>query len=284
MPEHGVFDQELRVAEQLARQAGAIVVDYYHRGAEISWKGQDDPVTAADRAANSLLVSGLRSAYPQDGILAEESLDDAARLARQRVWMVDPLDGTREFIGHIGEFSIMIGLAVAGAPVLGVVYQPVDDVLYRAVVGGSAEIVLQGLARPLAVSQVGDPATMRLVASRSHRDPLVDAVAGRLGIVQERPSGSVGLKIGLLATAQCDVYIHPSPGLKEWDTCAPHAILLAAGGAISDAWGRPLSYNKPDVRQRQGLVATNGRIHARVVAETAEAAEMAGYRVDSGFW
>lgn len=278
------FAEELRLAEELARQAGAVVCDLYHRGAEVDWKGHDDPVTAADKASNALLVSGLRAAFPADGILAEESHDDLDRLSRRRVWMVDPLDGTKEFIGHIGEFSVMIGLAVEGVPVLGVVYQPVGDVLYRGIAGGRADVVERGAARPLAVSSVADPAAMRLVASRSHRDPLVSAVAGRLGITAERPSGSVGLKIGLLATAQCDLYVHPSPGLKEWDTCAPDAILRAAGGAISDAWGRPLAYNKPNVRQRQGLVASNGLIHAQIVAEVAVAAEAAGYRVETGFW
>ncbi|HRX04305.1 MAG TPA: inositol monophosphatase family protein, partial [Anaerolineae bacterium] len=105
-----------------------------------------------------------------------------------------------------------------------------------------------------------------------------------LGITQDRPSGSVGLKVGLLATAICDLYIHPSPGLKEWDTCAPEAILRAAGGAISDSWGHPLQYNKPDVRQRQGLVASNGCLQSEIVAATARAAESAGYRSETGFW
>jgi 3'(2'), 5'-bisphosphate nucleotidase len=168
--------------------------------------------------------------------------------------------------------------------VLGVVYQPVADLLYRGAPGLLAELVEGGFARPLAVSAVADPGQMRLVASRSHRDPLVDAVCRRLGVTQDRPSGSVGLKVGLLATGQCDLYIHPSPGLKEWDTCAPDAILRAAGGAIGNAWGRPLRYNKADVRQRQGLVASNGASHARIVAATTAEAEAAGYSADDGFW
>jgi 3'(2'), 5'-bisphosphate nucleotidase len=200
------------------------------------------------------------------------------------VWIVDPLDGTKEFIGRIGEFSIMVGLAIEGEAALGVVYQPVADLLYRGAPGLLAELVEEGVARRLAVSSVADPAQMRLVASRSHRDPLVDAVCRQLGITEDRPSGSVGLKVGLLATGQCDLYIHPSPGLKEWDTCAPDAILRAAGGVIGDAWGRPLRYNKSDVRQRQGLAASNGAIHAQIVAATAAAAEAAGYTVENGFW
>lgn len=279
-----LLHRELPIVEQLVREAGKLVRQFYDTGADVAWKGANDPVTAADHAANQHLVAGLRRAFPGDGILSEESHDDQARRQRRRVWIVDPLDGTKEFIGRIGEFSIMVGLAIEGQAALGVVYQPVADLLYRGAPGLLADVVQQGVVQPLAVSRVADPAQMRLVASRSHRDPLVGAVCRDLGITQDRPSGSVGLKVGLLATGQCDLYIHPSPGLKEWDTCAPDAILRAAGGAMGDAWGRPLRYNKADVRQRQGLAASNGLIHARIVAATAAAAEAAGYTVENGFW
>lgn len=275
---------ELQIAERLVRTAGKLVSQYYEAGASVAWKGANDPVTAADHAANTVLVDGLRAAFPADGILSEESADDRSRLSRRRVWIVDPLDGTREFIDHIGEFSIMVGLAIDGLPVLGVVYQPVLDLLYRGVTGELAEAVTEGVARPLAVSAVTQPDAMRLVASRSHRNPLVDAVCQRLGVHQERPSGSVGLKVGLLATGVCDLYIHPSPGLKEWDTCAPEAILSATGGAITDSWGQPLRYNKANVRQRQGLLASNGRAHDAIVAATVDAAHAAGYHKETGFW
>lgn len=279
-----LVDNELPLVEQLVREAGARVRSFYENGVEVAWKGVNDPVTAADQAANAYLVAGLRAAFPDDGILAEESADNSDRLNRSRVWIVDPLDGTKEFISQIDEFAVMVGLAIDGAPVLGVVYQPVADVLYRGVPGALAEVVAQGKPAPLAVSAVSDTAAMRLVASRSHRDPLVSAICAELGITQDRPSGSVGLKIGLLATAICDLYIHPSPGLKEWDTCAPEAILRAAGGAISDSWGHPLQYNKADVRQRQGLVASNGRQQTAIVDATARAAEAAGFRPETGFW
>ncbi len=284
MADIDLLHHELPIVEQLVREAGELVRQFYDTGADVAWKGANDPVTAADHAANQHLVAGLRRAFPGDGILSEESHDDQARRQRRRVWIVDPLDGTKEFIGRIGEFSIMVGLAIEGEAALGVVYQPVADLLYRGAPGLLADVVQQGVVRPLAVSSVADPAQMRLVASRSHRDPLVGAVCRDLGITQDRPSGSVGLKVGLLATGQCDLYIHPSPGLKEWDTCAPDAILRAAGGAMGDAWGRPLRYNKADVRQRQGLAASNGVVHARIVAATAAAAEAAGYTVENGFW
>lgn len=284
MPSSEVTRNDLDVVERLVREAGRLVVSFYSGEVEVTYKGVDDPVTAADHAANDCLTAGLAAAFPGDGLLSEESTDDPSRLGRRRVWIVDPLDGTKEFIGRIDEFSIMVGLAIDGRPALGVVYQPVADRLYRALPGQVAEVVEHGVARPLAVSGVTDPPTMRLVASRSHRDPLVAAVCRTLGITQDRPSGSVGLKVGLLATADCDLYIHPAPGLKEWDTCAPEAILAAAGGMLSDAWGRPLLYNKADVRQRQGLVASNGCIHNQIVAATSAAAETAGFAANTGFW
>lgn len=284
MADIDLLTHELPIVEQLVREAGALVLDYYNTGVDVAWKEGNEPVTAADQAANQHLVLGLQRAFPEDGILSEEGRDDLARRERRRVWIVDPLDGTREFIGRIDEFSIMVGLAIEGAPALGVVYQPVTDLLYRGAPGLLAEMVQNGVVQPLAVSRVADSTQMRLVASRSHRDPLVNAVRGQLGITQDQPSGSVGLKVGLLASGLCDLYIHPAPGLKEWDTCAPDAILRAAGGAIGDVWGRPLRYNQVDVRQRQGLAASNGVIHGQIVAVAAAASAAAGYTAENGFW
>lgn len=279
-----LVEHELHLVENLVREAGQLVGHFYETGTAVHWKGHDDPVTAADRAANEHLVKGLQTLFPGDGILAEESVDDLSRLSRHRVWLVDPLDGTKEFVSQIDEFSIMVGLAIDGVPALGVVYQPVQDLLLRGIPGALAQSVQHGSTQPLAVSNITDPTVMRLVASRSHRDPLVDGVRRRLGLTRDRPSGSVGLKVGLLATGQCDLYIHPAPGLKEWDTCAPDAILRAAGGDMTDVWGRPLTYNQRDHRQRHGLVASNGRVHGQVVEAVVAVAEAAGYEAESGFW
>ncbi|MCS6843161.1 MAG: 3'(2'),5'-bisphosphate nucleotidase CysQ [Caldilineales bacterium] len=276
--------KELTIAEALAREAGRAVRRLFEQGTAVAWKGVNDPVTAADHAANEILLSGLTAAFPDDGFLSEETADNRSRLDRRRVWLIDPLDGTREFIDGIPEFSIMVGLAIAGRPALGVVYQPIADLLYRGAPDIVAEVVCRDEIAPLAVSAVREPAAMRLVVSRSHRNPLVNDVRRRLGIQQERPSGSVGLKVGLLATGQCDLYIHPAPGLKEWDTCAPEAILQAAGGMVTDGWGRPLQYNKLDVRQRQGLLASNGVAHDQIVAAVTAASHTAGFRLESGYW
>ncbi|MCO6449773.1 MAG: 3'(2'),5'-bisphosphate nucleotidase CysQ [Caldilineales bacterium] len=273
----------LAVVGSLVRQSGTIVREYHDRPNEVDWKGTNDPVTAADKAVNDFLVAGLRERFPADAILAEESKDNLERLQAARVWCVDPLDGTKEFIARNGEFSIMAGLAIDGVATLGVVYQPIIDVMYTGIVGEGAWIEDPSGRRPLHVDDVDTPAEMRLVVSRSHRNPITDDIKSTLGITQERISGSVGLKCGLIARAEADLYLHPAPGTKEWDTCAPEAILVGAGGRMSDCWGRPLRYNQADVRRRGGLVASNGRCHARVISLMGPALNRAGIDPDVGW-
>lgn len=277
------FVQELETAIKLTREAGAIIRTFYQVPPTVRWKDPTEPVTEADRAANAYLVSQIRQAFPDDGILAEESQDDLRRLGKPRVWMVDPLDGTMEFIARNGEFSIMVGLAVDHDPVVGVVYQPTDDVLYAAARGSGAFMELFGERHPLRVSRETRISRFRLVVSRSHRSSLTDAITDRLSITRERISGSVGLKIGLIARGQADFYVHPNPGTKEWDTCAPDVIVREAGGMMTDCWSRPLRYNQPDVVRRFGLMASNGTRHAQLSEMIALVLDEAGVEPDFGF-
>ena len=110
------MERELEIAKQLAREAGKILLQFYATDTEVQWKGHDDPVTAADRAANEMIVRELQRHFPNDAVLSEEAPDDVARLQKERVWMVDPMDGTKQFIERIGEFAVMVGLAIAGEP------------------------------------------------------------------------------------------------------------------------------------------------------------------------
>ena len=271
----GEYERELRVAVELARQAGAAALEYYGRPLHVEHKAElDEPVTQADRAVNELIVRRLRQDFPGDGILAEESVDTQRRLGLERVWMVDPLDGTKGFIAGTGDFAVQIGLAVGGRSVLGVVYAPATDVLYWAARGhgawverrvATAEATRTGPER-LRVSDNTELAHMRLAESRSHRGPRMDAVVRALGTTEEVRRHSVGIKVGLIVERQCDLYIHLSSKTKQWDTCAPEAVLREAGGEMTDLWGEPLRYNTPDVLNRNGLVATNGAAHAAVIA------------------
>ncbi len=269
--------------EALVREAGAIVRQYHDQPDQIDWKGEDDPVTAADRAVNEFLVAELQTAYPDFGILAEESRDDLRRLEKEAVWCVDPLDGTKEFIARNGEFSIMVGLAIREVAVLGVVYQPVIDLLYSGIRDEGAWLTTPQGRRELHVSDIDALSQLRLVVSRSHRNPILDEIKQGLGIQQERISGSVGLKCGLIARADADLYIHPAPGLKEWDTCAPEAILFGAGGRVTDCWGRPFLYNQADVHRHFGLVASNGTQHAEIIARITPVLEAHGFTFDKAW-
>ncbi|HUQ32613.1 MAG TPA: 3'(2'),5'-bisphosphate nucleotidase CysQ [Pyrinomonadaceae bacterium] len=269
-----VYARELEVALKLAREAGAIILSFYDSPLQIESKiGADEhsePVTQADRAANERIVSGLKTEFPDDGILAEESLDTERRLAKRRVWMVDPLDGTNGFIARDGDFAVQIGLAVEGRSVLGVVYQPLSDLLYRAIIGGGAWIERTGFeAKRARVSDETFVERMRLAASRTHRSPRMDTVVRALGLKDEVRRGSVGVKVGLIIEQQCDVYVHLSPRTKQWDTCAPEAILNEAGGRMTDLFGEPLGYNQPEVQNRNGLIASNGAAHTSVIKKIA---------------
>ena len=262
-------DPEMRVGLELAREAGAAILDLYEGPLDIEHKSTSDdyePVTQADKIANELIVGRLSREFPDDGILAEESVDTEHRLEKSRVWMVDPLDGTNGFIDGNGDFAVQIGLAEAGECVAGVVYQPLTDVLYRAVRGHGTWIERPGYPPERAhVSDQRELASMRLAASRSHRSPRMNQVVSRFGLKEEVRRGSVGIKIGLLIERQCDLYIHLSPRTKQWDTCAPQLILTEAGGRLTDLFGRPLHYNVPEIQNRNGLVASNGSSHDQII-------------------
>lgn len=267
------YAREMSVALELAREAGAAILDLYKGPLDIQQKiGANDrePVTQADTLANEIIVERLGRDFPDDGILAEESVDTVRRLDKSRVWMIDPLDGTTGFIDGNGDFAVQIGLTENGRCVLGVVYQPLTGVLYRAVSGGGTWIERpESAAEKACVSDHVEISTMRLAASRSHRSPRMDTVVAAFGLKEEVRRGSVGIKVGLIVEQQCDLYVHLSPRTKQWDTCAPEIILREAGGTISDLFGRPLSYNLAEVQNRNGVVASNAAAHGRIIESLA---------------
>ncbi len=269
----GEFERELRAGVELARRAGEAALTFYGKPLRVEHKEEfDEPVTQADRTVNDLIVRALREQFPEDGVLAEESVDTDRRIGRERVWMIDPIDGTKGFIAGTGDFCVQIGLAVGGRAALGVLYAPATDVLYWAARGHGAwvsrptsEADKSVMAERLSVTAETEPRRMRLAESRSHRGARMEEVVRALGVRAEVRSHSVGIKVGLLVERQADLYIHLSPKTKQWDTCAPEAVLAEAGGRMTDLWGEPLRYNTPDVLNRNGIVASNGAAHAEVV-------------------
>jgi 3'(2'), 5'-bisphosphate nucleotidase len=260
------MQRELEVAIGLARAAGKLTLAYHGTDVTVDRKAGNEPVTRADREASVLIVDGLRAAFPDDVLISEEAADDERRLRGGRVWFIDPVDGTNDFIKGRAGFSVMIGLCVDSVPAVGVIYQPIGDRLFWAETGGGAWMTEGADLRRLAVSTISDVEKIRLVASKSHRSREIDDVKNALGISSEMNIGSVGLKLGLIAMGEMDLYVNPSSKSKAWDTCAPEALLREAGGKITDLWGQPLAYDRADIGNQRGLLASNGILHDAVLA------------------
>ncbi|CAN5279647.1 3'(2'),5'-bisphosphate nucleotidase CysQ [soil metagenome] len=266
-----MLQKELETALELARKAGDVILEFYENGFEIEEKFSKDnfsePVTEADRASSRLIVKGLNQAFPLDGILSEEEIDLPERLTKQRVWMIDPIDGTRGFVEKAGDFAVQIGLTENGKPIVGVVFQPINNRLYFAVKDKGAYLIEEGgRMQKLQVSDKFDFREMTLAVSRSHRSPKMTNLVEHFNFKNEFPHGSVGLKIGLLAQQKADLYIHLSPRTKFWDTCAPQIILEEAGGKLTDLFGQEIVYDISDVQNYNGVLATNGTAHETVLA------------------
>ena len=259
------MDKELEIARNVARDAGGKLMELYKSDYQVQWKGYDDPVTVADHAANEIIVRQLNRCFPDDAVLSEELPDDLSRLNKDRVWMVDPMDGTKQFIDRVDEFSVMIGLAIEGVPQLGVVFNPVKGKMYYGAPGIGAFVEEQWSTKRLHVAPTSDPSQMAVALSRSHHSPKVDKICSRLGVTGKIRHGSVGLKFGLLAEGLAHLYIHLGDRTNQWDSCGPEAILRAAGGVITDTRGELLTYNDRDVQNRHGIVASNGLIHEKIL-------------------
>jgi 3'(2'), 5'-bisphosphate nucleotidase len=274
-----MLEHELQSAATIAREAGQILLEIYATDFGVSFKGQGkgDPVTEADRRANAHIVERLRALFPTDTIVAEESDNRAAELGVERIWYVDPLDGTKEFVAKNGEFSVMIGLAIGGEAKLGVVFQPSEDKLYRGIVGQGASLERAGERRELQVSTRRAGSELQLVVSRSHRSRAIDELVSRLGIRHEAVSGSVGLKVGLIAEQVADLYVHVSDKSSAWDTCGPEAVLRAAGGRFCDLGGEPFVYGRADLRTRRGIFACNATAFDIVLPIVRNIGERAGF-------
>jgi 3'(2'), 5'-bisphosphate nucleotidase len=265
-----VLEKELETAIALAQQASKTILEFYALEIIAEEKvGVDnlyEPVTIADTTASRMIVDGLADHFPGDAILSEEEPDDQKkRLSSSRVWFIDPIDGTAGFVKKDGDFAVQIGLAERGEPVLGVVLLPFHDVLYHAVKGRGAFSRSDGADTQLHTSKRTDYREMHIATSRNHRSKITSQIRSDFGLAGEVQRGSVGLKIGLISEQVCDLYIHPSPRTKFWDTCGPQIILEEAGGKLTDVFGYPIRYDTADVQNHNGLLASNGVVHDRTV-------------------
>lgn len=258
------YDQEFKLAHKAILQAGQKVLALYHKNCRIDYKAHNAPVTQADLSSEKILLAALEKF--NYGILSEETQEENSRLEKNKAWVIDPLDGTMDFIKKTEDFTIMVGLADKGRPVLGLVYAPAYNCLYYARAGQGAFMQIgDSQPQPLRVSSRSRDSQLRLLTSRFHQQETEIKLAQTLGIKQVRQSGSAGLKICLIASNQADINANTSDKTWEWDTCAADIILKEAGGKLTDILGQPFAYNKKDPRHHHGYAATSGSIHELII-------------------
>ena len=254
--------QLLAEVAAIAREAAGEILEVYASGeASSSLKADASPLTEADLRAHRLIVRRLGELTPALPVLSEEAAATSfgERARWQRYWLVDPLDGTKEFLSRNGQFTVNIALIEGHEPVLGIVHVPVSDVSYRGVPGGGAwRQQGQGAALPVQVA-ARSAAPVRVVGSRSHRGDSLDAFLARLGAHELVAMGS-SLKLCLVAEGAADVYPRLGP-TSEWDTAAAHAVVLGAGGVVTRADGEPLRYNTRAELLNPHFVAYGPRDH-----------------------
>lgn len=272
--------EELEFAIRLAERAGEAILAV-RKTAKVNMKAGGEPVTEADLAANEIIVEGLKERFPHDAILSEETADAASRLDVGRLWIIDPIDGTKEFIAGTDDFAVHIALAVGGEAVMGVVFQVAKRRLFHAVKGHGAHLTDVSVrtrdTKPLRVSRNADADHMRLTVSRFHRSRKLSAMMHALAPKEIVPAGGVGIKMALVAKGSVDCYLHPSRAVHEWDTCAPAILVREAGGLVTDMFGGPIRYNAAEPVHKNGIAATNGICHAAVLEKVRTALAAVDY-------
>jgi len=230
----------------LAHGAGEAIMEIYATDFEHQTKADDSPVTAADLAAEAIIEAGLGELAPDIPLVAEEAASEGRLpdISGGLFWLVDPLDGTREFVNRNGEFTVNIALIANGAPILGVVHAPALDLTFTGLMGAGATVSRNGGAAKAVSVRPAPPDSVTLVASRRHGDPeAIDRLLRGRPVANRKTAGS-SLKFCLVAEGEADIY--PRFGrTMEWDTAAGQAVLIAAGGQVTDEHGAPLTYGKP---------------------------------------
>lgn len=240
----------------LTREAGKAIMDVYATDFEARSKDDDSPVTEADLAADRIIVAGLESAFPDIAIVTEERASSHEGERPARFFLIDPLDGTKEFVKRGGDFTVNIALIDNGVPVRGVVFAPALDRMFWTADDGAA-MLQEGESVPQKI-KVAEPdnSALRIVASKSHRNPETEEFVSRYQVSDYKSAGS-SLKFCLVATGEADLYPRLGPTM-EWDTGAGDAVLRAAGGFVERMDGGPVAYGKSDLYNPQFVAYAAG--------------------------
>ena len=251
---------ETILAIEAALNSAKVVMEIYNQDFTISEKGDHEPITEADIKSNQIIESHLSSSkYP---ILSEESFDKIEdRIDSKRVWIVDPLDGTSDFVKKTGEFTIMIALVENHSPIIGVISNPAQNILYVAQKGqGAFRFSDEDGWKRLQVSNESDLSKCKAVGSRFHQSEKERQLLQSLSVSQFTSRGS-SLKVIDICSKTAELYFTMTDKIKQWDTCASYCLVSESGGKMTDMEGKPLKYNTEIVNHLNGILVTNGIIH-----------------------
>ena len=255
---------ELDIAIKAAKEAGDVILEVYQKDFETIKKYDDSPVTEGDLKSNEIIKKIL--SQTDHVILSEEDNDDKNRLSKDKIWIVDPLDGTSDFIDKTGEFTIMIALIQNKKPILGVISWPTEKTFFVAQKGCGAFRYSNEQWQKIDVTRVAELSKCRAVGSRHHLSDREKLFIKKLGIEDFTSIGS-SLKVGKISSGEAEAYITTTNKMKEWDTAASYCIILEAGGKMTDMLGNDISYNNEDIFHHNGILVTNGLIHEKILEE-----------------
>jgi len=255
---------ELDIAVKAAQEASNIILEIYQKDYNTFTKKDDSPVTDADLQSNKIINKILSNT--KYSILSEEDTDDQSRLSKDMIWIVDPLDGTSDFIDKTGEFTVMIALIQNRKPILGVIAWPTEKTLFVAQKNCGAFRYSNDKWDKISVTKINELPKCRTVGSRHHLSNKEKDFIQKIGIEDFSSIGS-SLKVGKISSGEAEAYITTTNKMKEWDTAASHCIISEAGGKMTDMLGNELTYNNKNVHHENGILVTNGLIHDKILQE-----------------
>ena len=255
---------ELDIAIKAAQEASDIILEIYQKDYNTFTKKDDSPVTDADLQSNRIINKILSDT--KYSILSEEDTDDQSRLSKDMIWIVDPLDGTSDFIDKTGEFTVMIALIQNRKPILGVIAWPTEKTLFVAQKNCGAFRYSNDKWDKISVTKINELPKCRTVGSRHHLSNKEKDFIQKIGIEDFSSIGS-SLKVGKISSGEAEAYITTTNKMKEWDTAASHCIISEAGGKMTDMLGNELTYNNKNVHHENGILVTNGLIHDKILQE-----------------
>jgi len=255
---------ELDIAIKAAKEAGDAILEIYQRDFDTHTKKDNSPITEGDLKSNEIIKKILSET--EHMILSEEEDDDLSRLSKNMVWIVDPLDGTSDFIDKTGEFTIMIALIKNKKPILGVIGWPTEKTFFVAQKGSGAFRYSNDEWHKISVTSISELSKCRTVGSRHHLSDREKSFIKKLGIEDFTSIGS-SLKVGKISSGEAEAYITTTNKMKEWDSAASYCIISEAGGKMTDMLGNDITYNNKNVFHQNGILVTNGLIHNKIVEE-----------------